>query len=362
MVRVLLALLLFAAPVYAEDVEELIDRLKDSGDNRLSAMEEIARKGTKAKDAIAVLKVLAVRDPGEHQEAAFRALKRIGFDKTKLVPELTAKLSKELVHYRREGTWGLFLAAPDSAGAVKALVPLLEDEDATVKVGAAAALLALDEKKEAATKVLIESANSNATEVRARALQGLAKRRSSEDIDRFVAAVSDPTVRVRRVATRIVYGIGPKAKKAIPALTKRLKDDDRRVREMAIMALLRMALWAKEAVPGIVDCLSHEHRRVRLVAARALGGFGAPAKAAVRPLLHCLTDPDLQVAEAAAGSLGRGEGVDPPAVRRPRAGAAELRGEVRAAGAPEGGGRRQGRAGAADVQGRHREDHEVRST
>jgi HEAT repeat protein len=301
-----LALLLLASHLLAGRVEDLIDRLKSSGDNRLSALEDIAREGTKAKDAITVLKLLAVRNPGEHQEAAFRALKRVGFDNTKLVPELTAKLGKDMVSDRREGSWGLFLAAPDSAAATKALAARLEDEDEIVKVGAAAALLALDSNEDAATKILLAGVKSDVVEVRARALQGLAKRsRSNDDLDRFVAAVSDPTVRVRRVATRIVYGLGLKAKKAVPALTKRLADGDRRIREMAVQTLARMAAWAKDAMPGIIRCLKDEHRRVRLVAARAIGNFGAHAKTAVRPLLHRLNDEDLQVAEAAAGSLGR---------------------------------------------------------
>jgi HEAT repeat protein/lysophospholipase L1-like esterase len=96
---------------------------------------------------------------------------------------------------------------------------------------------------------------------------------------------------------------GAAAKPAVPALVRRLKDEQARVRAAAAEALERIGPPARAAVPALLDELGDPHQAVRWKAAEALSSIGLPPTEWPR-LADALTHRDEYVRAFAAFSLG----------------------------------------------------------
>jgi HEAT repeat protein/beta-lactamase regulating signal transducer with metallopeptidase domain len=136
-------------------------------------------------------------------------------------------------------------------------------------------------------------------DVRAEAMQALARMRSPLAFDPMVAALRDASPDVRQQAA---FSLGQlRDARAVGPLTAALKDTEPDVRQQVVFALGQIT--AKEAVPGIVAALKDENVEVRQQAAFALGQVGGPS--AVQPLVSVLQDTNDEVREQAVFALGR---------------------------------------------------------
>jgi HEAT repeat protein len=100
----------------------------------------------------------------------------------------------------------------------------------------------------------------------------------------LIAALSDPSAKVRAAAAAALAQVGPHSSPAtIPALAKALSDAEPEVRDLAATALGSMGSKAAPAVPELIIALSDPVDYVRAPAADALGAIGPKAAAAVMP-------------------------------------------------------------------------------
>jgi WD40 repeat protein len=135
-------------------------------------------------------------------------------------------------------------------------------------------------------------------------------------IDRWIAALEDTNPDVREAAVVALWKQGAKAKPAIPALKKALKDGDANVRAAATRALLEIdqTLVHQELVRRVGDTkLPVEERRK---ACRELARNSWDDETAATALEELLSDPDVkELAAAAVKYIRARRGVGPALVR-----------------------------------------------
>jgi HEAT repeat protein len=116
---------------------------------------------------------------------------------------------------------------------------------------------------------------------------------------------------VRHVAATTLWGMGAKARAAVPGLAQLLSDTETGLRVAAAMALANMGPAAKDAVPALVVALKDRESEVRQWAAKALGAIGPGAQAAIPALVQAArVEPVRQSAEEAIRQI-RGAGPEP---------------------------------------------------
>ena len=86
----------------------------------------------------------------------------------------------------------------------------------------------------------------------------------------WVAALNDPSPRVRKKAVVALGHAVPADADALPAVIGALKDRDPGVRAEAVLALLNLGADAKDAVPALTEATRDRDARVRTYAAKAL--------------------------------------------------------------------------------------------
>jgi len=102
---------------------------------------------------------------------------------------------------------------------------------------------------------------------------------------------------VHRVAAEAAGRMGPEA---IPVLGKALQSENGFVRRMSARALGQTGAGA---VPALIKAIEDEDRGVRLIAAQSLGGIGPDAKQAVPALTRALQDERYNVRTSATRAL-----------------------------------------------------------
>jgi HEAT repeat protein len=141
---------------------------------------------------------------------------------------------------------------------------------------------------------------------------------TGDDVDALLAGLKSPNPGTRGMAAMDIGELGPRAKKAVPALAEALADRDLNVRYWAATALRQIGPDAKAAVPALIAALetfpggtpplegpNRYYPDVRSVSAQALGAIGAGAEPAIPALEKALKDPDTSVQAAAAEALKR---------------------------------------------------------
>ncbi len=119
----------------------------------------------------------------------------------------------------------------------------------------------------------------------------------------LAALLDSPRPEVRRQASWRLGRDGAGARTAVPALTRRLTDEQAAVRGAAAAALERIGPPARAAIPALFDTLGDAHQAVRWKAADALSGIGVPPAEWSR-LADALSHRDEYVRAFAAWSLG----------------------------------------------------------
>lgn len=277
-------------PAAADAVPTLAKQLGDARlrtDERLALLQAVAGIGKLAKGAIPPVAALLGDKDSAIRVAAAETLGKVGSMDPDAVKKLSGTLTDSHGVVRIAG-----LKALAGVGG-KASVPdikRLQDSttDPTMKVRAAAALVALGAEEDANLAVVMAALK-----------------------DRTPAGKA-----ARLTAIEAVDVIGPKAKPAIPELVVALKDktpvarkDGEQMRARAARALGR--LGAREAIPPLTEMLRDPDRGARRAAADALGMIGPDAVVAAARLRD-LARNDPAVADAAQAALDRIEPPKPP--------------------------------------------------
>jgi HEAT repeat protein len=298
---------------------------------RLAAANAIGEWGDRAKPAIPVL-VAALKDTNEDvRNAAVNSLAAAGPD---AVGPLIQAFRNRDAEVRRLAAVALGnqgpLKGPEAKDAVRDLTILLKDKDPGVRRAAVVALGASQPKDEAAASALIDLLRDKDADVRVAVLDALPRIDSALRIDHepggkiaipvLVAALKDDSAASVRVAAarnlayfrRLSFGaskhLGDKPNEVVTALVAALKDADADVRAAAVASLGHLGHDTEEEVgpyPLLRVLAKDKAPAVRAEAARALGCLGshAPKRIAWELLEALKGDTDAKVRAAAADAL-----------------------------------------------------------
>jgi len=272
--------------------------------------------------------------------AFFEVIKKYGKDYWDSVPAMTMILSTERA-FKEMGI-----------GVVTYLIRALDDDNATLRQEVIYTLGFIGSNASDSVPKLIEILQDDPEPaVRTASARALSEISSDpEVISALVGALEDENSDVVGMTIVALGVIGPKAKAAIPALIKMLKDvdpekraaaareiarissgpdvvsnlisalddPDASVHTSAASSLARIGPPAEEAIPKLIDLLRHDDSDVRSSAAQALGKFGPAAKDAIPDLIELLDDSHLDVIDAAAEALGSMGSLAEPALPKLR--------------------------------------------
>jgi HEAT repeat protein len=122
----------------------------------------------------------------------------------------------------------------------------------------------------------------------------------------IVGALNDPNRFVGWAAARALGKIGPVAPdRAVPALTRLMREGDDDVRLTAATTLACYGPDAHTAILPLMTALASDHAALRSVALRALENIGLAAKPAIPAIRDALDDGDADVRQSAARLLGK---------------------------------------------------------
>ena len=196
--------------------------------------------------------------------------------------------------------------ASENPAAVHQLGKALGDEDATVREHALSSLYWLGKKARVAVpdlaRFLRVTEDDDQRTLAARCLCHI----GWEATPAMLLLLKDEEACVRLTVVAHLPVTADNAETFLPALIDRLGDDDPKVRRAAIQTLDELGPAAKGATAALTLSLEDTHAGVRGYAARALGSIGPGAKQAVPRLTQALKhDADKQCRSAAAVALSR---------------------------------------------------------
>jgi HEAT repeat protein len=129
----------------------------------------------------------------------------------------------------------------------------------------------------------------------------------------LVVALSDSEGSVRASSAIALSWIGPRAKAAVPVLTRQLDDADGDARKSALTAIGRMGPLAKEAIPRLQTLLTNGRGHDRTNVAEAMRLIGAAPDSYVPTLIANLTEDGSGSAPGYYAALELGQLGDPAA-------------------------------------------------
>lgn len=255
-------------------------------EERIALLQAAAAIGPPAKGAApAVAKLLADREATVRVVAA-ETLSKIATGDADAVQKLAELLKDSQLNVQVAGLKALAsmgAAAKPAADQVKVLLT----KDGTLKIWAAATLVALGVDADANAKGVVTALKDK----------------------------SPPAQPIRLAAIDAVSLLGANGKPAVPDLIDALKDknaitrgDGGQVRERAARSLGRLGTHAKAAIPALTELLKDSDRNARRAAAEALGLMGPEAVLAA-PKLRDLASNDPALADVALAALDR---IEPP--------------------------------------------------
>jgi len=118
-----------------------------------------------------------------------------------------------------------------------------------------------------------------------------------------VVSTGPPKIAWRAVLA--LWKIGPRAQGALPALTRRLHDEDASLRRAILFSLSRIDTSGETALQTLPKLLEDPDKDVRVMAASYAAQYRERAAPLVPALVSALTDPNPSVRGAAAAALGR---------------------------------------------------------
>jgi HEAT repeat protein len=130
---------------------------------------------------------------------------------------------------------------------------------------------------------------------------------AAEAVEAVTAALDDDLPRIRYTAAFTLGNIGPKAKSAIPALKKNIRNPDSFLKLVSAWALVQISPGDLDigilAAPLLRKGLTHAKPRVRLECVKALGMTGRKGPLVIRALRTASKDSDAEVRKAASELL-----------------------------------------------------------
>jgi HEAT repeat protein len=280
---------------------------------QLQATDQLVQLGPAAKSAVpALIKAVAGNEPQLQWHAA-RALSAIGPAAKDAVPALTAALKSSDPMVRGYAANALEEIGEASQPAAPALAALLTDKNGDVRRAAMDALVGIQLKPEVLIPLMkqaLEEANMDPS-LTVPALNALANA-GDEGIKVLIGELKNE--KAQYWACIALASIGPKAKAAVPELSRLVQDKHPAIRMQAIMALGEIGPDAKSATPLLVKALSDDANSVRYAAAFAVGQIGV--KEATSELAKQLDSKDHFLEMISAWALAKINPDDKAAVQR----------------------------------------------
>ncbi|MBI3857644.1 MAG: HEAT repeat domain-containing protein [Planctomycetes bacterium] len=259
---------------------------------RVQAGLALAEIGPAAREAEAgIVKALKDKD-AEVRHAAILALGSIGAEGTGAIDGLAQALFDENWFVRFSAAQALQKFGPGAKAAAPALVRALQPVDGVKDfrpIRCGAAMVALSRIDPAAKE--LEGAMALV-------------------VQKLLNYEGDGSDGARAIGAEMLGDCGPVAASALPALLKRLKDEEGDVRVKAAEALIKIApeKHGGTALAGLAGGLKDPDLLVRVLAAEVLGRLGPRAKEAAAALAAAIQDPEPEVRQAAREALKK---VDP---------------------------------------------------
>ncbi len=253
------------------------------------------------KIEVALRKGLHDADPGVRWWCAL-ALAASNTDLRKVEEEVLRALQQALGRPEEKDT----LAA--GTRAVPALVEVLKNRPARLRLEAAKALAGLGLDARAAQPALLEALRSDDKRVRRAAADALGQM-GAEGLPVLTRLLSNPDARLREGAARALGQMGVAARSALRGLTALLKDADGSVRTQAALALWNIDQDAEKALAVLNQVLKDVDVKDRWEAIDAFGQISVEVRPAIRGmtevLVNGLKDRDPRVRTYAARWLFR---------------------------------------------------------
>ena len=203
----------------------------------------------------------------------------------------------ESAQVRRAAAWSLGEIADELA--IPALTEALgRDRDADVRRNCASALGSIDNPR--ATGALARALESDAdASVRRQAAEALANIEDPAATDALIRVLDrDDDVGVKRAVIDAIDHM--ESARALPAVSRALRDQDAEVRRAAADALGSMD--DNDAVPALMAAARDADKEVRQAVIQSLGNLGD--RRAIPTFVAALADPDVEIRQAAAEAFG----------------------------------------------------------
>ncbi len=183
---------------------------------------------------------------------------------------------------------------------------LLKDPNVSVRIKAAETLLKIDQPESAPlVAVLVEAAKHEDDNTRALAFHTLAAMggKAKAALPAIKKGLKDKVFGVRLQAVLAAGAVGPAAKTVVPELVNIMQDDDTGLLEAQVT--LALSKIGPAAIPYLRKALADGNTQVRRGSAFALGLMGGKASGAVPDLTKALADAEPVVRALAAEALGK---------------------------------------------------------
>ncbi len=224
-----------------------------------------------------------------------RAIDELGSRKAiEAVAPLTELLTSASAQVRAHAAHSLGEIGPAARPAVESLAQLLKDPDATVRRQVVQAIGGIRPGPKVMVPLCIKLLKDSDAGVRLRVMSAIADA-GARAVPGLIVALDNE--KAAYWACLILRDIGPAAKDAVPALTKKLQDKDPGIRREAILALAGMGKEAASAVGPIAAAVKDENTCA--AATYALGRIGQ-IPADVEPTIRANTKSDDKVLSTAS--------------------------------------------------------------
>ncbi|MDH4260475.1 MAG: HEAT repeat domain-containing protein, partial [Gammaproteobacteria bacterium] len=283
---------------------QLIKRLRDVDPEVVrSAAQALGLIGRRASRADRGLKPLLDDSDAEMRLTAADALGRIGRDSAASSAALVALLGNPEAQMRSAAASALGRAGEDAAETSAGLMKLLGDDDAQVRTAAAEALGKIGNS---AVPQLIASLNGGNPVYLQATVEALAQI-GEPAVPALIEALEDGRrpLLARQHLARALGRIGNGKGKVVPALLRRLKDENALVRIATVEALGNLGSGAGAATSRLVELVDDrdEEILVREYAITAVARV-APASPEVKArLVEAVADSNARISEAAVAAL-----------------------------------------------------------
>ncbi len=265
----------------APAVPSLIGAIR-SGDDDLAmpAAQIMARIGRGATDQLETIEPLIHQEPETVRTSVFETLSKIGGP---AVGGLIRALADEDPSIRVHAARALLDIGPGARAAIPALVERLKDptDDTRAQVAYALAHVGVDD---GAIAALVEMAENSQSDLAAHAATYALMRTGPQGGQALITLLGSTNYEARLQAAALLGDVRAQARDAVPDLRKIAQDEDDPIRLWAAISLLRLGEDPSELIPIFVAGLSHAEARGRSGAIDALKTIGTAARDAAPAL------------------------------------------------------------------------------